>query len=291
VADKMSTRIVIGVAVLGALAALLWGDHHTGHTWGMGALVLIVIAWGCIEMVRLFQHVGVPTRRRELVWTSILLVATQVLGHELGSAWLCDLEGTILVFFAFVLLLPPLLGSPSRDKLLGMAASVFSLFYVAYLGSYVMKLRYLPEVGESAAIYSILIAKGTDISAYFSGKAFGKTKLIPTISPGKTVAGFVGALTGAVLITAGFCAWTPLGTVLPLRFAPAIGILVGVLVVAGDLVESLFKRSAELKDSAHLLPTYGGILDLVDSILTAAPTTWILIDIVLRLRRMGYEVT
>lgn len=289
-ADKMSTRIKVGVTVLSSLGLLIYADHATGRAWGMGALALLMISWGCVEMVRLFQHMDVPTRRRELVWTSIALVVCQVLGHELDVSILRELEGTILVGFAFLLLLPPLFGIPSRAKLLGMAASVFSLFYVWYLGSYVLRLRYLPGIGESACAYAIIIAKGTDIFAYFSGKLLGKTKLIPTISPGKTVAGFTGAIVGAVLITVWFCVYTPLGTALPLRFAPAIGILLGVLVVAGDLVESLFKRSAELKDSAHLLPTYGGILDLVDSILTAAPMTYILIDMFARLRRLGYEV-
>jgi phosphatidate cytidylyltransferase len=290
-ADKISTRIAVGLSVIVVIAAFLFADHWTAHAWGLDAIVLTFIVWGCIEMVRLFQHADVPARRRELVWTSILLVAAQALGNELSIEWLKELEGPILVFFAFVLLLPPLFGLPSRARLLGMAASVFSLFYVWFLGSYVIRLRYLPEIGESAAIYAIVVAKGTDIFAYFSGKAFGKTKLIPNISPGKTVAGFVGALVGSVLITVGFCSWTPLGRALPLRFAPAIGILLGVLVVAGDLVESLFKRSAELKDSARLLPTFGGILDLADSILTAAPAVYILIDTVARLRRLGFEVT
>jgi phosphatidate cytidylyltransferase len=275
--EKITTRIAVGLSMLVALFGLLAWDHWSGHAWGLAALTLLMTTWGGREIAKLFRAAGAPANKWLIMGFTALLIITRSIGEELHIPKLIDLEPAILVLFAFLLLFPPLLGAPSREMFLGIAATSFGFFYVWYLGSYVIRLRYLPGLGESAAYYGILVAKGSDIAAYFTGKALGRTKLIPVISPGKTVAGFVGGLVGAVLITVAFCLWTPLGTVVPLKLSAPIGIILGLVAVAGDLVESLFKRSAELKDSARLLPTFGGILDVTDSIQTAAPATfWLL---------------
>lgn len=273
-AEKMSTRIAVGLVLLTALGSLLAWDHWSGRTWGLGLLALVLTPWGGREIAKLLAAAGAPPRKALLMITGTALAATRLLGEELGISWLREAEVPILVLFAFALLFPPLLEVPSRDRFLGIAATVFGLFYVWFLSTFVMRLRWLPQVGESAAFYAILVSKGSDITAYFTGKAIGRNKLIPAVSPGKTVEGMIGGLAGAVLITAVFCAATPLGTAIPLRFAVPVGIVLGLASIAGDLVESFFKRSAELKDSARLLPTFGGVLDVIDSILTAAPTTY-----------------
>jgi phosphatidate cytidylyltransferase len=273
-AEKMSTRIAVGLTLLAALLSLLGWDHMSGHAWGVGIMVTVLTGWGGREIAKLLAHAGAPPATAVLMLACVALSGTRVLGEELGIPALRDSEGALLAAFAFLVLFPPLIGTPSREAFLGIAATVFGVFYVWFLGSYVLRLRYLPRIGESACFYAILVSKGSDICAYFTGKAFGRTKLIPSISPGKTVAGFTGGLVGAVLITAAFSAWTPLGTALPMKFSAPVGIILGLISIAGDLVESLFKRSAELKDSARLLPTFGGILDVIDSVLTAAPATY-----------------
>ncbi|HZU98300.1 MAG TPA: phosphatidate cytidylyltransferase [Planctomycetota bacterium] len=275
--EKITTRIAVGLSMLVALFGLLAWDHWSGHAWGLAALTLLMTTWGGREIAKLFRAAGAPANKWLIMGFTALLIITRSIGEELHIPKLIELEPAILVAFAFFLLFPPLTGAPSREVFLGIAATSFGFFYVWYLGSYVIRLRYLPGLGESAAYYGILVAKGSDITAYFTGKALGRTKLIPVISPGKTVAGFVGGLVGAVLITVAFCLWTPLGTVVPLKLSAPIGIILGLVAVAGDLVESLFKRSAELKDSARLLPTFGGILDVTDSIQTAGPATFWLI--------------
>jgi phosphatidate cytidylyltransferase len=279
-AEKVTTRIAVGLSMLFALFGLLMWDHTSHHAWGLAALTILMTTWGGREISKLLRAAGAPANKWFVMGGCVVFIGTYVLGQELQKPWLIELEQPLLVAFAFALMFPPLLGTPSREVFLGIAATVFGLFYVGFLGSFVVRLRYLPQVGEAAAYYAILISKGSDICAYFTGKALGKTKLIPNISPGKTVAGFVGGLVGGVGITAAFCAWTPLGTALPLKLSAPVGIILGLVSIAGDLVESLFKRSAELKDSARLLPTFGGILDVTDSIQTAAPATWVVLALI-----------
>jgi phosphatidate cytidylyltransferase len=276
VPEKVTTRIAVGLSMLFALFGLIAWDHWSGHCWGIGGLTILMTTWGGREIAKLLRNAGAPPSKWLIMGGCVVMIGTYIVGEELRRPWLLELQTPLVIFFAFAVLFPPLLGTPSRETFLGISATIFGLVYVGYLGSFVMRLRYLPQIGEAACFYAILIAKGSDITAYFVGRAFGKTKLIPSISPGKTVAGFVGGLAGGVLITAAFSRWTVLGTVLPLKLSLPVGIIMALVSVAGDLVESLFKRSAELKDSARLLPTFGGILDVTDSIQTAAPATYCL---------------
>jgi phosphatidate cytidylyltransferase len=175
-----------------------------------------------------------------------------------------------------LLFIPALFGGPSREKFHSLATTALGIFYLGVMGGFMIRIRYVDggKVGETAALFAICVAKIPDVFAYFIGRSFGRTKLIPSVSPGKTVAGFVGGLVGAEVVTVGFALATPLGSVLPPRLAPAFAILFGLVSIAGDLVESLFKRSAELKDSARLFPTFGGVLDVVDSIVLTAPVVY-----------------
>ena len=157
-----------------------------------------------------------------------------------------------------------------------MTASLFGFFYLPFLGGFALDVRFLETAGVGAPgfYYVIAIAKGTDIFAYYFGKLMGRRKIVPSVSPGKTGAGFVGAVVGGAVITTGFCAWTTMGQVLPIAVAPGVGILMALVVISGDLIESFIKRSVEVKDSANLLPNFGGVLDIIDSVLIAAPPVY-----------------
>ena len=121
---------------------------------------------------------------------------------------------------------------------------------------------------------------GTDIAAYFVGRAFGKRKLMPSVSPGKTVAGAIGGLVAAVLIA---LAWERLvlRPVAQLGMRPwntiLFGAVVSVAAQVGDLAESLLKREAGVKDSSHLIPGHGGVLDRFDSLLFVLPVAYLLL--------------
>ncbi|MNT38098.1 Phosphatidate cytidylyltransferase [compost metagenome] len=116
----------------------------------------------------------------------------------------------------------------------------------------------------------MVLVWAADIGAYFSGKAFGKRKLAPQVSPGKSWEGLVGGLLASLLITAGvglYRGW--IGSELLLALAGAA--LVVLVSVVGDLTESMFKRQSGIKDSSNLLPGHGGVLDRIDSLTAAIP--------------------
>ncbi len=121
--------------------------------------------------------------------------------------------------------------------------------------------------GPQLVLWLLLLVTGADIGAYFAGRRFGSRRLAPRVSPGKTWEGLLGGLS-AVALVAGLGAWR-FG--LPPALAVLCGCAVGGYSVVGDLTESMFKRSAGLKDSGSLLPGHGGILDRIDSITAAAP--------------------
>jgi len=121
--------------------------------------------------------------------------------------------------------------------------------------------------GPVLVLWLLLVVIAADIGAYFAGRSLGRHKLAPRVSPGKTWEGAAGGLAAAALVAWGGAAHFGLA-VLP---CVAFGCLVGAFSVIGDLTESMFKRSAGLKDSGALLPGHGGVLDRIDSMTAAAP--------------------
>lgn len=121
--------------------------------------------------------------------------------------------------------------------------------------------------GPEYVLFVLAIVWAADIGAYFVGRRFGRTKLAPSVSPGKTWEGLVGGLVAAVIAAALGAWWFGLS---PLLLIP-IGLSVGAISVVGDLTVSMFKRNAGLKDSGNLFPGHGGVLDRVDSVTAAVP--------------------
>lgn len=121
--------------------------------------------------------------------------------------------------------------------------------------------------GPELLLFLLLLVVTADVGAYFAGRQFGRKKLAPRVSPGKTWEGVFGGVAAAVLMAAIGVWW------LDVRAAPFLGLCIIVVVasIVGDLTESLFKRHAGLKDSGSLLPGHGGLLDRVDSVTAAAP--------------------
>lgn len=126
-----------------------------------------------------------------------------------------------------------------------------------------------PFFGAWWLLYVMLLVWGADSGAYMFGKLFGKHKLAPKISPGKTWEGFVGGLATSAIISLLFSVYAPLGVApFTLLVCSVIAALASVL---GDLTESMFKREAGIKDSSHLIPGHGGVLDRIDSLTAAIP--------------------
>jgi len=274
-ADSMRVRIAIGLPLIGAIVGLLAADRATGHAWGVVTIAVLLVGAGLVEFGRLAQSVG-PVPTAGLALAGAVTVAIKGLAYELDPR-LHALVPAVAVACAYALFFRALRGAPDGERLRGLTATVFGFVYVAFLGGFALDVRFLPGVGEAGFFYVVAIAKGTDICAYFAGKLLGKTKVVPSVSPGKTVAGFVGAVLGGAGITCLFAAFSPLGAAVPLPLAPGVGALMALVVISGDLIESFIKRAAAVKDSAALLPNFGGVLDIVDSVVIAAPPVYFLL--------------
>ncbi len=164
-----------------------------------------------------------------------------------------------------------------------LAMGVFGFVYCVVLFSFVGKILALDlrsTAGEPSAawyiVYLLVVTKLTDIGAYLVGSVFGRDKMIPHVSPAKTWQGFAGALLfamgGSLVLTSVLGDQIPL---IPRGIGLALAFAVALMAVLGDLAESVIKRSLNVKDSSHLMPGIGGILDLIDSILFTAPLVYV----------------
>jgi phosphatidate cytidylyltransferase len=157
--------------------------------------------------------------------------------------------------------------------------TLFGLMYVPWLLNFIQKINFFTGLGGDGkfyVFYFILVTKFSDTGAYVVGSLIGKHKMIPRISPGKTWEGFAGAIvvsTGASLVFVHFFSSHMKG-MNPIH-AVILGVVMSSTAVIGDLIESLFKREAGLKDSGKFFPGIGGILDLLDSLLFNAPIMYL----------------
>lgn len=269
---SMIVRSGIGLCLIAGISGLAYVDHVTGHAWGAIGISLVLMGLGLREYGAMATTVA-PVARRTIVIVGLAYLLLKGLAHEVDPR-LAQLQAPALIAGAYAIFFACLMGAPSAERFHGMTASLFGLIYLALLGGFALEARFLPDVGEAAFFFIVFIAKGTDIFAYFTGRFLGRTKVVPSVSPGKTVAGFVGAVVGGVIITGLFCALTPLGKAIPLALVPGVGIVLALIVISGDLIESFIKRSVEVKDSSNMLPHFGGVLDIIDSIVIVAPAVY-----------------
>jgi phosphatidate cytidylyltransferase len=178
-----------------------------------------------------------------------------------------------------------------RAPIRNMGATVLGALYVGWLFSILVLLRFpkreisvfpptggwstewldLKEFGAWLILYLLLTIWACDTGAYFTGRFFGRHKLAPSLSPGKTIEGLLGGLAGATMISVLTGSW--LGFTMPQRIV--LGVVLGLLSVLGDLTESAMKREIGIKDFGAIMPGHGGVLDRFDSLLLAAPALYL----------------
>ncbi|MEP2776230.1 MAG: phosphatidate cytidylyltransferase [Luteolibacter sp.] len=167
------------------------------------------------------------------------------------------------------------------EALLAVAANLLGFLYIAYLFNFTARISFgMPGEGAVPGAFVLLwllaVTKFADMGAYITGSLIGKHKMIPHISPGKTWEGFGGALFFSQLAACGLFALMPaqLAALHSWPHVIALGFILSVLAVVGDLAESVVKRALHAKDSGNMLPGIGGGLDLIDSICFTAPALW-----------------
>jgi len=254
----MKTRVLTAiVALLIVLPPIIWGGY-----WGLAVLVAVGVLIGVAE----FSHFIRKERRTSLLLGEMLAA--------LAFYWAILLRADQAIFILALLLLVLFVQHLLTFKTIeeagaGLTGSVASLLYVPLLMAFLPLIRRTELDGLNWLFFIMLITWAGDTGAYLAGRTFGKHKLYPEVSPKKTFEGVLGGIVLAIV-----AAFGARGTFFPnltilecLLLAP----LLDVAGVAGDLVESLLKRSAGVKDSGKIFPGHGGILDRLDSLLFSAP--------------------
>ena len=280
----MRARLMVGIPMAIASVLLVLFDHHQGWSWGVWTLYLVGLTLGMKEYVRLQQAGGAHLSIVPMCGSVALLCFAHILelwkGRALGPAQTSLPEGVLVMIMVVSLCIEVVRGEPERFR--SVALQFLGLFYIWVLGSYSMRIHALPRIGESAFFWYICVNKWTDACAYFTGRAFGRTPLIPRVSPGKTIEGLVG---GLVLGCAGGLIpyyLTSLRTEIPLYVFIPLSLVSQIAGQFGDLVESLMKRSVQAKDSSKLIPGLGGVLDVIDCLLLTAPVTYFGFELAIR---------
>jgi phosphatidate cytidylyltransferase len=272
--DKMRNlivRTISGVVLLGIVLGAAFGGKYA-----YGSFLLLIVVVGMWEFYNIATATGAKPHRTLGLAAGIVLFVTSFFIFEGivdmdGDPRSADmLIGGVLYFSALI----PLcfiveLFQGSKTPIRNVAITLMGIFYVAYPMALMLFIPWLilGEWRPEAFLFYLFIVWGNDVFAYLTGIAIGKHKMSPRISPKKSWEGFFGGIVGAMAMGAvgsfvvggGLAMWLGLAAV------------VAITSVFGDLVESMFKREANIKDSGKIMPGHGGILDRFDALLISSP--------------------
>jgi phosphatidate cytidylyltransferase len=295
-------RLLLGTVIIAALVALCWLDHRAAMP-GVWLMPVAIIA-AMLATKEVLDLAGLA-QLRPVRWTVYLGNALLVSANWAAAVdWLHSLHPISLTFYdnpshvlratdgvwmlytlaalAIGIILIFLAEMRRYEKPGGnignLAGGILGLIYVGVLMAFAVQMRFFWGIG-SLAVWVIVVKMG-DTGAYTVGRLIGRHKMAPAISPGKTIEGAFGAVAFSCL-----GAWAAFRWLIPAmtpesdRPGPwwgwiVFGLLVGVTGLAGDLAESLLKRDVGVKDSSTWMPGFGGVLDILDSLLLSAPVAW-----------------
>ena len=274
----MGKRIGFGTVMVAALAALLVWDHHLAVAgmvgWPLAGLAAVLIAGGYIEYARLAEAADLPAIPLVGIPAGIALALLPVWAQR--TAWPAgDLALLVLAVAVAGTFLTQMAAFRLDRAARRVAGTLFGVLYLGALAGMLLAIRV--RFGTAALVWVLAAIKAMDIGAYFTGTAIGRHKIIPWLSPGKSWEGLAGGLVLTAIVAVALN--RVLGLDLAIPAAAVSGLVLGVVGQVGDLCESLLKRDAGRKDSAALIPGFGGVLDLVDSPLVAAPVGYLLLAV------------
>jgi phosphatidate cytidylyltransferase len=263
-----------------------------GGLWVLGTVVVVTLL-GQREFYGLIEDKGAHPIMGFGLTAGAALPVVAYLGNEYHA--------TVLMTVTLLVVMIAQLGRRQiSEALASISGTFFGIFYVGWLLSHAVVLREFhrvivtrygedgaarlsitPESGAFLLTFTLAVVVWSDAGAYFAGRAYGARKLAPRISPGKTVEGAIGGVVGGTVVGLVFKAifdiwWPELSALLGWVLVVVFGVILSVVAIVGDLVESLLKRDAQVKDAGAMLPGMGGILDRIDSPLLAIPVMYYL---------------
>lgn len=283
----LRTRLLMGAVLIGLVIGVLVVDQYFAPWYPfLFVLVLLASVLGCAELLALLGP-----ERQPSPWfcypAVIALVVANWPSHVLkglgSDPWDWILGAFVCVVLAAFLVEMADFDQPGKS-LARMSLAIWLVAYIGLLPCFLTQLRWRGSFTHSslAIALAIFVPKMCDTGAYFSGRLFGKHPMAPVLSPKKTWEGAAGGLTLAVLTAIAIDRLVSRLVIdsvsarvfLDIVSAIGFGVIVGIVGILGDMAESLIKRDVQQKDASQVLPGFGGVLDVVDSIIFAAPIAY-----------------
>lgn len=288
-ASELTKRVAVAaVGIPVALVLIYLGG------WPLALLIAAVAAGAALELFRMAEQKGVrPFRFAGAFLAAVPVVAAAAAeAPDFAAAWAWRVFiATTLVVACLAIFRRGVAGGP----LAATATTIFGALFTGGTLAYAVLLRQMPVpafntgaehwVGPALLTFPLIMTWMSDTAAYFGGRTWGRRKLIPAVSPAKTVEGAVAGVLGTVLAGAVYGHFVLdqwLGLPLGVGFGAVAGLVASPVAQLGDLAESLLKREAGVKDSGALLPGHGGLLDRFDSLFFTIPVVYWMVELVLR---------
>ena len=271
----LKTRLLLGSLMAAAAGGVLYVDSFFAPYFPI--LLLLALVVGTLATRELVALIPAENLPRE--WLCLLgviaLVSMPFAFQYLGELTPTTREfGSIFAAFVILALLVEMYFYRQPGQCVTRAAhAVFAVGYLGLLPSFFLMIRWLPEHSGWMLALAIFVPKCCDIGAYFTGRLFGRHSFTPLLSPKKTWEGIAGGLTFAVITAVAAGEFVPVFRH-GIAEAIAFGLVVGSAGILGDLAESMIKRDASAKDASRAVPGFGGVLDVIDSILFAGPVAY-----------------
>jgi len=259
-------RTITSVGLLCVLFLFMYVD------WLCALMITAFIILGLREFFLMLRNKGIKAFWLFGLVLGATIPLSLVFRFELTRNW----EFLFLVLAILFLIVMQLRRGVNSGVIVDISTTIFGVVYISWLLSFLIRIRYLPD-GLGLLLAVIIITKMGDIGAYLVGTRFGKTPLLPRISPNKSWEGSLGGLCFSVLgafVSRNFICLGYLHLLL-------LGVGLGILGQLGDLSESLMKRDCQVKDAGNILPGMGGILDFIDSLLFTGPAFYFYMMIIL----------
>jgi len=274
-ADNLSlTKRIITSVLIVTLAGLI---TFFFPNWAFSLLASVMIGIGLLEFFNLVERKGIFVYK--YFGIIIGMCVPVIIYFQMGGEGYFTLEPFFIVIACLFIFVLQFIRRDSSQALVSIAVTLFGLLYIAWFFSFFIKLKFLHN-GALLVSFLILVTKMGDVGAYLIGNVIGRHNLIPRISPHKTVEGTMGGLIFSVMTAVACKSFLP---VFPYGHLIVLGLLLGILAQVGDLAESLLKRDSGVKDSGSALSGFGGMLDLIDSLLFTTPIFYFYIVVLMKL--------